>query len=251
MKRYYGSAVFESEEVADFDHTRLIDIRGEEQRRVESHEREFKMQIDELNYWRKDELTTIALRTSRSVNDQKELIYRCRQNIANIEANANAAIATARAFYFSKFEVHGSKEELAEVARITANANIQTTIQKNTIRSCNYEILRLRHEAIRAVAQVHTDYKIEYNIRTARRDKDIAWSHDDAAKRITAILAARYNLPVYMLRCAIGPCDFCREKYGTTGTLEELRKLKCIPPFHEDCRCWLEEVGYVVMSGIR
>jgi hypothetical protein len=50
------------------------------------------------------------------------------------------------------------------------------------------------------------------------------------------------------MRCAKGPCDFCRAKYGTTGTRAELEKLKSIPPFHDDCRCWLEEVGYVVMS---
>jgi hypothetical protein len=248
MKRFYGSAVFEGEEVADSAYTKLQDIRSEEQRRVEYHNREFEMQVDELNRWRSNEISAIRSDASRRINEQYNQRDHHYQNISVITSNMYFAIAAAKAKFFLQFHVPGTQAENAEIARIIADATSQIRDHHLHIQRCYSEIARINSNRIRLIAQVHRDYAIEYNIRLTRRDKDLAWTHADATDQIAAVFARRYNLPVFMLRCAKGPCEFCRAKYGTTGTREELEKLTCIPPFHDDCRCWLEEVGYVVMA---
>lgn len=248
MKRFYGSSVFEGEEVADSAYIKLQDIRAEEERRVEYHNREFKMQIEELNRWRSNEIAAIHSDASRRINDQYNQINQHYQNINTITSNMYFEIAAIAADFFLQIHVHGTIAENAEIARITADATSRIRDQYAQIHQCYYEISYIHSVAQRAIAKVHADCAIEYNIRLTRRDKDIAWTHADATDQIAAVFARRYNLPVVMLRCAKGPCEYCRAKYGTTGTHKELEKLDCIPPFHDDCRCWLEEVGYVVMS---
>lgn len=248
MKRFYGSAVFEGEEVADPAFTELQNIRAEEARRIEAYKREFQMQIDELNFWRNDELTTIDLNAYSQINDQYSLIARYQQEIVRIKSSAYYAIAAVKTQAFLKLRVKLTHEENEEVARIQAAASSQIAQLNASISHCYREISQIKFDRLRLIAQVHADYAIEYNIRLTRREKDIAWAHSDATSQIAAVIARRYYVPVFMLRCAKGPCEFCRAKYGTTGTRNELEKLACIPPFHDDCRCWLEEVGYVVMS---
>ena len=248
MKRFYGSAVFEGEEVADSAYTELQDIRGEEQRRIESYKTEFRMQIDELNYWKAEELLSIDNSAYNQINAQNLLIMQHQREIAQITSNVNFAIAAIQAQSFLVFHIKLTREENAAIAVIKANAATLIQDQNNSIARCHRDIAQIKSDRIRLIAQVHRDYAIEYNIRLTRRDKDIAWAHSDATDKIAAVIARRYYVPVFMLRCAKGPCEFCRAKYGTTGTRNELEKLACIPPFHDDCRCWLEEVGYVVMS---
>ena len=227
MKRFYGSAVFEGEEVADSAFTSLQDIRAEEVRLVEYHNREFQMQINKLNVWRQNELATIASNAARLINEQNRLISRAYQQINTIQMQMGMSIASIPA---------------------NVEAAIQIREQQRLINSYRNEIERINADRHRAIANVHREYAIEYNIRLRRRDKDIAWTHADATDKIAAVFAKRYYLPVFMMRCAKGPCEYCRAKYGTTGTYDELVKLDCVPPFHDDCRCWLEEVGYVVMT---
>lgn len=248
MKRFYGSAVFEGEEVADSAYRVLQDIRSEEQRRVEYYETEFRMQIDELDHWRSDALATIVNNTYNQINNQYAQINLYHREISQIQLAANAASAAVQAQSFLKLHVKLTSEENNAIAVIRASASAQIQFKNQQIAQCYREITWIKFERIRLIAQVHRDYAIEYNIRLTRRERDIAWAHSDATSKIAAVIARRYYLPVFMLRCAKGPCEFCRAKYGTTGTRDELEKLKCIPPFHDDCRCWLEEVGYVVMT---
>lgn len=248
MKRFYGSAVFEGEEVADSAFTQLQNIRGEETRRVEAAEYEFKMQYDELVFWRADELVTIDTNAYNQIDTQNRLIAQYHREIAQIKTNAYYAIGVVQAQALLKFHVKLTSEENAAVASIKSNASVQIQNKNTLIHQCHRQIAQIRSEWVRLIAQVHRDFAIEHNIRLTRRDKDIAWAHSDAADKITAVIARRYYVPVFMMRCAKGPCEFCRAKYGVTGTRDELEKLECIPPFHDDCRCWLEEVGYVVMT---
>jgi len=248
MKRFYGTAVFEGEEVADSAFTRLQDIRAEEVRRVEYHNREFQMQIEELNIWRINELASINLDAHTQINEQTQQINQCNQRIIQIKSSLAISIAAIQAKSFLQFRIRQTQAENDAIASITAIASSQINEQKASIRRCHHEISRIDADRHRAIANVHRNYAIEYNIRLRRRDKDIAWSHAEATDKIAAVLAKRYYLPVFMMRCAKGPCEYCRAKYGTTGTYDELDKLDCVPPFHDDCRCWLEEVGYVVMS---
>lgn len=248
MKRFYGSAVFEGEEVADSAFTELQDIRGEEERRIASYHTEFQMQIEELNYWRVEELSAIDHNAYNSIAHQYTLINHYYQAIAQIQLNANSAIAVVQTQSLLKLHVKLTREENDATAEIRAIASSQIRLKNEQIARCYREIAWIESERSRLIAKIHRDYAIEYNIRLTRRDKDIAWAHSDATDKIAAVIARRYYVPVFMLRCAKGPCEFCRAKYGTTGTLAELEKLFCIPPFHDDCRCWLEEVGYVVMT---
>lgn len=248
MKRFYGSAIFEGEEVADSAHIELHDIRAEEQRRIESYKREFQMQIDELNYWKADELVSIDNTAYNQINKQNALINQYYQEIAQIQLNINSAIAAIQMQSFLKFHAKLTHEENDAIATINASASSQIQLKKQQITRCYREIAWIKSERVRLIAQVHRDYAIEYNIRSIRRDKNIAWARSDATAKIAAVIARRYSVPVFMMRCAKGPCEFCRAKYGTTGTRNELEKLESIPPFHDDCRCWLEEVGYVVMT---
>lgn len=248
MKRFYGSAVFEGEEVVDSAYTKLQDIRSEEQRRIDAYKTEFRMQIDELNYWRTNELASIDNNAYNQINKQNSLINQYHHEIARIRAKANAEIAAIQAQSFLELHVELTGAENAARARIEAAASSHIQWKNQQIAQCYREIAWIKSERLRLIAQVHRDYAIEYNIRLTCRDKDIAWAHSDATANIAAVIARRYYVPVFMLRCAKGPCDFCRAKYGTTGTRDELEKLSCIPPFHDDCRCWLEEVGYVVMT---
>ena len=248
MKRFYGSAVFEGEEVADSAYIRLQNIRAEEVRRVEYHHREFRMQIDELNFWRTNEIASINSDAYTQINEQTEQINRCNQKIIQIKSALAISIAAIQAKSFLQFHTRQTQAENNAIANITAIASSQINEQNRLIRQCRSEISRIRANQNRAIAAVHRDYATEYNIRLTRRDKDIAWSHAEATDKIAAVIANRYYLPVFMMRCAKGPCEYCRAKYGTTGTYDELVKLDCVPPFHDDCRCWLEEVGYVVMT---
>lgn len=248
MKRFYGSAIFEDEEVADSSYTELQNIRGEEARRIEYYEREFKMQIDELNYWRTDEINTINSNAYSQINEQYSLIAQYQQQIAQITSSSYYQIAAVKAQSFLKLHLKLTHEENAEISGIEASASTQIAQLNAAISHCYREIGQIKFDRTRLIAQVHADYAIEYNIQLTRKQKDIAWAHSDATARIAAVIARRYYVPVFMLRCAKGPCEFCRAKYGTTGTRDELEKLACIPPFHDDCRCWLEKVGYVVMT---
>ena len=247
MKRYYGSAVFEGEEVSDAALTQLQDIRGEESRRIDAAKREFQMQYDELVFWRGDEIATINSNAARQIQDQYRQISNCYSLIAGIRSRVQSTINATRTQFFLQFLAHRTREENEAVARIQAEAAHQIQEQTYKIRNAYNDILHIKARQQQMIAKVHVDFEIEYNIRLTRKEKDIAWSHADATDKIAAVLARRYYLPVYMLRCAKGPCEFCRAKYGTTGTYEQLQKLGCIPPFHDDCRCWLEEIGYVVM----
>ena len=248
MKRFYGSAVFEDEEVSDSAYTKLIEIRAEEVRRIEYHNREFQMQIDELNSWLNNEINTIHSNANRQINEQYRLINSAYTKINQLNVALPALIIAIQAQFFLLLKVRRSQAENNAVANVRADTSSQINAQQQIIRNCYYEISHINAERNYAIAQAHRAYNIEYNIRLTRRDKDIAWSHADATDQIAAVIANRYYLPVFMLRCAKGPCEYCRAKYGTTGTQDELDKLDCIPPFHDDCRCWLEEVGYVVMS---
>jgi hypothetical protein len=248
MKRFYGSAVFEEEEVADSAYTQLQNIRTEEQRRIEYYEREFKMQIDELEFWRAEELASIDTNAVNQIDAQNRLIAQYHREMAQITANAYYQIAGVRAQSLLKFHIQQTSEERAAVASIEAAASSQIMNLENTIAQCHRKIAQIQFDRLRLIAGVHYDFAIEHNIRLTRKQKDIAWARSDATAKIAAVVARRYYVPVFMMRCAKGPCEFCRAKYGTTGTRDELEKLACIPPFHDDCRCWLEEVGYVVMS---
>ena len=248
MKRFYGSAIFESEEVADSAFTQLQNIRREETHRIEYYKTEFQMQYNELIFWRAEELSSIDTNAYNQINAQNRLIAQHLREIAQIKSNAHYAILAVQAQALLKLHVKLTREENVAVASIKANEAHQITAKNEQIAQCHREIAQITSNRIRLIAQVHADFAIEYNIQVARRDKDIAWAHSDASAKIAAVIARRYYVPVFMMRCAKGPCEFCRAKYGTTGTHDELEKLKCIPPFHDDCRCWLEEVGYVVMS---
>lgn len=248
MKRFYGSAVFEGIEVTDNAFTKLLDIRAEEVRRVEYHQTEFRMQIEELDRWRINEINDINSEASRLINDQYAQISHRYNEISRIHRNLSNDIQYARVQSFLTYHVHGTQAENDEIARLEAQAASAIRYQYDLIHQHYRRIEGIKIDRVNKIRIVERDYEIEDNIRLTRMEKDIAWSHSDATAQIDAVHSRLYKEPVYMLRNAIGPCDFCRALYGTTGTRAQLEKLKCIPPFHDDCRCWIEQVGYTIMS---
>ncbi|AJP62069.1 hypothetical protein [ANMV-1 virus] len=135
--------------------------------------------------------------------------------------------------------------------------------EADQIASTFHEFLNKERHIIRSITQEVESVQREGSslgstIRQYRSDQEhnLNWLADEldsvqqeVASGISRTIAASYTLPVYMLRCAKGACELCRAKYGTIGTYRELMRQDCIPPFHDSCRCWLEEIGYVVMSG--
>lgn len=247
MKRFYGSAVFEGEEVTDAAFTQLLDIRSEEVRRIEAYEYEFKLQYEEAVRWRHEELAIIESNASRQINQQYAQINRAYYTIAQINRELQFTITAIRANFFLLLNLRSSRAEQDAIAAAEAVASSAIHEQYRIIHYSHSAIAQIQSERINLIRIVERDFEIEINTRRARMEKDIAWAHSDATERINAIIARHYKEPVHMLRCAKGPCEFCRAKYGTTGTHAQLEKIKCIPPFHDDCRCWLEKVGYTVM----
>ena len=248
MERFYGSAVFEGEEVADSAYNQLLDIRSEEERRIQYHHYEFRAQIDELDYWLRDTLSTIYSQARAAINHQNRQISLCYQNINRIMQTLQSSIMRITAKYLRLLKTKNSHAAYAAIAIATSEARNQIGEQYRLINSARNEIYRIRSNATRATATAHMDYASGYNIRLTRRDKDIAWTHADATDKIAAVFARRFYTPVFKYRHERGVCEYCRAKSGTTGTEAELETQHCIPPIHEHCRCWLEEVGYVVMT---
>lgn len=123
--------------------------------------------------------------------------------------------------------------------------------EQHEVADSDYNALtRIRIEEANSIVATKNEFERQYKQLVKWKEDQIDSIHAHALSEINYILSAVYTLPVYMLRCAKGPCEYCRAKYGTIGTYAELERLDCIPPFHEDCRCWLEQVGYVVMSGV-
>ncbi len=64
---------------------------------------------------------------------------------------------------------------------------------------------------------------------------------------IDTILSAVEIVPVYEVRGEKTACEICDPKIGGIGTIEMLEARDCIPPFHDNCKCWLEEIGYCIL----
>ena len=68
-----------------------------------------------------------------------------------------------------------------------------------------------------------------------------------AQAEIDEIIGGRIIEPVYQVKGERTACELCNTKTGEIGTLEMLEARDCVPPFHENCKCWLEEIGYCVL----
>jgi len=91
----------------------------------------------------------------------------------------------------------------------------------------------------------------------ARRLEIDRWENEEIEEterktneEIEAVLDARQFIAVYEVKGERGRCALCDAKIGTIGTMDELEEKDCVPPFHQNCRCFLEEVGYCVKSGM-
>ena len=78
-------------------------------------------------------------------------------------------------------------------------------------------------------------------------EHSIALSHRVATGDITSIYNGIEIVAVYEVRGEKTACEICKAKIGTIGTMEYLQEGDYVPPFHENCKCWLEEIGYCVL----
>ena len=77
-------------------------------------------------------------------------------------------------------------------------------------------------------------------------EETITQIREMAQANIDAILKGVTVEPVYEVRGERTACEICAGKIGTIGTMKMLEEKDCVPPFHKNCRCWLEEIGYCV-----
>jgi len=68
-----------------------------------------------------------------------------------------------------------------------------------------------------------------------------------AQAEIDRVLGGVMRTSVYEVRGAKDPCELCLEKIGEIGAMDMLEEKDCVPPFHRDCRCYLEEIGYCIL----
>lgn len=78
-------------------------------------------------------------------------------------------------------------------------------------------------------------------------EEEIARIHDETQAEIERILGGVVIKLVYELQGVPGACPLCETKIGEVGTMGMLEAKDCVPPFHDNCRCELVEVGYAVL----
>lgn len=133
----------------------------------------------------------------------------------------------------------------------TEEANTKTSSrireQEEIIAQCYANINTIYEEHNEAIAEIYRLAQIEYDIRLARKETDIAWSRQTASDEIESVYGQIIIEPVYEVQGESTACEYCRAKIGTIGTMEMLTAQDCVPPFHEHCKCWLAEIGYCVL----
>lgn len=132
----------------------------------------------------------------------------------------------------------------------TAEANEKTSgrikEQEEIIAQCYVNIDTIHKEHDEAIAEIYRLAQVEYDIRFELMEGSIALSRRVATDDMNSIYNGRVFEPVYEVQGESTACEICRAKIGTIGTMAMLEAQDCVPPFHDNCKCWLEEIGYCV-----
>lgn len=137
--------------------------------------------------------------------------------------------------------IPGEKEE--------ANTKTLSRIieQEEIIAQCYANINTIHKEHDEAIAEIYRLAQIEHDIRLDLMKSSIALSRRVATDDIASIYNGRIIELVYEVRGESTACELCRAKIGTIGTMAMLEAQDCIPPFHDNCRCILFEIGYCIL----
>ena len=79
------------------------------------------------------------------------------------------------------------------------------------------------------------------------RDDSITWIRENTQATVDSIIGAVRIESVYEVCGEATACKLCKTKIGEIGTMDMLAAKDCVPPFHANCKCWLEEIGYCVL----
>lgn len=218
MSRFFGNAVFEGMEVSDEDYARLTQLRSDEMTAIRNIEDERRNRIASLHKWAEEGIMRIKAEEERHI---AEIIKDVNDWIERTHESARVAIA------------HIRDEEAKEVA--TAE------------RWGDDQIHKTRAAASTAIADVKDEEAHEIAATEKWAEDEIAAVHRVTQERIDGIVATRIIEPVYEVQGESTACEYCRAKIGTIGTMEMLAAQDCVPPFHENCKCWLEEIGYCIL----
>lgn len=215
LNRYLGKAIFEGTEVADTDFDDLTDLREEEASEIE------------------------------------DAISDCESNIADLIQDTSDEIADLKTWRDQELDYRQAEYD-AEIVEL----DWSLPFPPETIEAAEaaYDHYLSDCEDICSCYDDDYNYLIdESNSERApfirARDATIHYIHDSTTSQIKEIIDARYFLPVYMINNKPGACDQCIELNKIVATLSVLIDQDYIPPFHNHCRCFLTQAGYVVMSG--
>ena len=130
-----------------------------------------------------------------------------------------------------------------------ANAKTSSRIaeQEEIIARCYTNIDMIYQEHNEAIEEIHRLAQIEYEIRFDLMNHSIALSRRVATDDLNLIYNGRIFEPVYEVQGEKTACELCNSKIGEIGTMDMLEARDCVPPFHDNCKCWLEEIGYCVL----
>ena len=243
MAHFHGT--FEGKKVTAIEFRKLQKIRTEEANRIEYYQTEFEMQIEELEYWRQDEKADLLDDFSEAIDDLDREIDEADDKIYQIAQDLSDSLDVIDEYFPTP-----SSNKTYQINFVIALAQRLEDDQYDIIYDCEQEISDLAYSLRGDLDDIEEEYNTEYNYQLRRREEDTKWAHTYATEQIEEILAHYYrpyhhgtkDEVILVLRCARNPCDFCAAKYGTTGTYAQLEAMECIPPFHDDCRCWLEVV---------
>lgn len=236
MLRFHGT--FEGKKVTAKEYRELENIRLEEADLVEYYKTEFEMEIEDLEYWRENEIDTLECDAADEIYSKERAIDTAYYKIEDIRQRLIESL-----HIIDQYFPNPSAEKDYQIDFVNSLAQEQIDEQYDIIDSCCDIIQGITDQLWDDIDNIEDEFDSEYAYLLEQRDKDIARAHTDATELIEEILSRFYEAePILVVRCAYNPCDFCAAKYGTTGTYAQLQALHCIPPFHKDCRCWLAVV---------
>jgi hypothetical protein len=213
MKRYLGKAVFEDVEVADSDFEDLTLLREDEKTEIEDAISTFE-----------DDASSLEEDTSDTIVDLK----RWRDSeLESLSAQYDAYMAQY-SFPYSYMEMELLNELYSDYL---------------------YDRDGINEEYNDEFERIIDDTDWDHYVIVKHKEREIRYIREETTSQIDEIIGARYFLAVYMIHNRPGACDYCISVNKLAATLSTLIKKRLIPPFHYHCRCFLSQVGYVVMSG--
>lgn len=219
MKRYLGKAVFEDVEVADSD-------------------------FEDLTILREDEKTEIEDAISSFEDDASSLEEATSDTIVDLKSWRDSELEWLLAQY--EVDIDDAYDEYGPYDPYESDLEDALNRIRDIYRSDRADINESYDDEFEMIIS-EADW--DHYVIVKHKEREIRYIREETTSQIDEIISARYFLAVYMIHNRPRACDYCISVNRLAATLSTLIKKRLIPPFHYNCRCFLTQVGYVVMSG--